>query len=891
MTVYYNDPLSGGGGTAVAFYSTFADLPLVGILGELALTLDTSVLYAWDGIAWIPAVSPSAVTGNLTESISDVLIIGNGTNAVLGSGTTIDVQKSTSTQDGYLSSVDWNTFNSKQPAGAYITALSGDLSATGPGSVAGTLATVNSNIGSFTNASLTVNAKGLVTAASSGTAPVTSVNGSGGGSISVNAINQLTGDITTNSAVGSQSEAATLATVNANIGSFTYGSFTVNAKGLITAASSSTPPLTSLTGDVTTSTSGAASATLATVNSNVGSFTNASLTVNAKGLITAASSGTAPVTSVSLTDSTGLFNITGSPGTGVASLTLSSLNSQTANEVLASPNGSSGAPSFRSLVVADVPNGNLTETTSSVLTISGGTHAVLGSGTTIAVSQATTSTAGYVSSTDWNTFNGKQPAGSYITALTGGITASGPGSVSATVNNVGGSTAAAVNTATVAANNATSTNTPNTIVLRDGSGNFAAGTITANLVGTTPAGTVTVTGGTAASGGVGGQATIAGGSGSGTGSGGNGGALNLNGGNANGDNTVNQSGGTVNISGGNSKGGAQGGGITLSCGNGGVGTGTAGATGGTVNINGGLGGVGSATSGNGGNATVKAGSGGNGVSAGQGGTAQLVGGTGGTGSSSRGTGGPANVTGGSPGSFAGAQGGSVTISSAGGSNTGNGGAGGTVTISTGQANGDNSANYSGGSLTLSVGRSVGSSGGSNINITAGLGGVGTSTTGANGGTTNLNAGNGGVGSATGGTGGNVVISAGTGGNSSTPGAGGAILFQTGPTIAVVEHFRISNAGNALVTSGMMQVGTAGFGLAVKSGPNCKLGIATLAAGTVTVANTSITSNSTIFLTSQADGGTPGWLRVTAKTVGTSFVITSSSNTDTSNVGWFIVEQM
>lgn len=52
--------------------------------------------------------------------------------------------------------------------------------------------------------------------------------------------------------------------------------------------------------------------------------------------------------------------------------------------------------------------GNLTETSSSILTITGGTGAVVGSGTTIAVSQATTSTSGYLSSTDWNTFNDKQ---------------------------------------------------------------------------------------------------------------------------------------------------------------------------------------------------------------------------------------------------------------------------------------------------------------------------------------------------------------------------------------------------------------------------------------------------------------------------------------------------
>lgn len=65
----------------------------------------------------------------------------------------------------------------KQATGNYITALTGDATASGPGSAALTFATVNSNVGSFTNATITVNAKGLITAASSGTAPVTSVTG------------------------------------------------------------------------------------------------------------------------------------------------------------------------------------------------------------------------------------------------------------------------------------------------------------------------------------------------------------------------------------------------------------------------------------------------------------------------------------------------------------------------------------------------------------------------------------------------------------------------------------------------------------------------------------------------------------------------------------------
>ncbi len=54
--------------------------------------------------------------------------------------------------------------------------------------------------------------------------------------------------------------------------------------------------------------------------------------------------------------------------------------------------------------------GDLTESTSSVLTITGGTNAVNGSGTTIQVKQSSGSQGGYLSSTDWSTFNGKEPA-------------------------------------------------------------------------------------------------------------------------------------------------------------------------------------------------------------------------------------------------------------------------------------------------------------------------------------------------------------------------------------------------------------------------------------------------------------------------------------------------
>lgn len=106
-----------------------------------------------------------------------------------------------------------------------------------------------------------------------------------------------------------------------------------------------------------------------------------------------------------------------------------------------------------------------------------------GNGLHVEVTIANTSTTGVITSTDWNTFNNKQPAGSYITALTGDVTATGPGSVAATVAFVGTSSAANVHSAELLANAATSANTALAIVRRDASGNFSAGTITANLTG------------------------------------------------------------------------------------------------------------------------------------------------------------------------------------------------------------------------------------------------------------------------------------------------------------------------------------------------------------------------------------------------------------------------
>lgn len=91
--------------------------------------------------------------------------------------------------------------------------------------------------------------------------------------------------------------------------------------------------------------------------------------------------------------------------------------------------------------------------------------------------------------------------------------------------------------------------------------------------------------------------------------------------------------------------------------------------------------------------------------------------------------------------------------------------------------------------------------------------------------------------------------------------------------------------------GDFKLGAAGNGIYVKEGSNATSGVATLSAGTVTVATTKVTASSRIHLTVQSLGtvavATP--IAVTSRTAGTSFVISSSAITDTSVVAWLIVE--
>lgn len=84
---------------------------------------------------------------NLTDAGTDGITVTGGTGAVIGSGTSLSQHVADSTHNGYLSSVDWSTFNSKQTSLSFgnLTAGSSKISigGTGTGAVIGSGVSIN----------------------------------------------------------------------------------------------------------------------------------------------------------------------------------------------------------------------------------------------------------------------------------------------------------------------------------------------------------------------------------------------------------------------------------------------------------------------------------------------------------------------------------------------------------------------------------------------------------------------------------------------------------------------------------------------------------------------------------------------------------------------------
>lgn len=118
------------------------------------------------------------------------------------------------------------------------------------------------------------------------------------------------------------------------------------------------------------------------------------------------------------------------------------------------------------------------------------------------------------------------------------------------------------------------------------------------------------------------------------------------------------------------------------------------------------------------------------------------------------------------------------------------------------------------------------------------------------------------------------------------------LARVGNTIGTV-YTPANKAGDTFTgnvfVQGEFQLDTVGGGFHLPEGTNATMGTAVLVAGTKTVSNTKVTLSSRIFLTTQVPGGTPGAVYISARTLATSFTITSTNGADTSTVGWLLIE--
>lgn len=116
--------------------NTFTNLPATGLLGVVPI---------------VNGGTGQSSLGNLTDPGTDGITVTGGTGATI-INSSLSQHVADASDNGYLASADWSTFNNKQPAGSYITALTGDVTAAGPGSSAASLtATTNTTLTSLAN--------------------------------------------------------------------------------------------------------------------------------------------------------------------------------------------------------------------------------------------------------------------------------------------------------------------------------------------------------------------------------------------------------------------------------------------------------------------------------------------------------------------------------------------------------------------------------------------------------------------------------------------------------------------------------------------------------------------------------------------------------------------
>lgn len=331
--------------------------------------------------------------------------------------------------NGYLTSTDWNTFNAKQAAGNYITALTGEATASGPGSSAVTLSTPAVTGKLLTGVNITGGSIGATDSILVAFGKIQNqINGVLGGAIYQSVWNASTNSPTLTSGTGTKGYYYIVSVAGAtNLDGITdwqvgdwaiFNGTTWNKVDNTDAVSS----VNGFTGSVSLTTSNITEGTnLYYTEARVSANTN--VAANTAARHNAVTLGTAN----GLTLSTQQLSLGLASTSATGALSSTDWNTFNAKQPALSGTGfvkiSGSTISYdnSTYYLASNPNGytSNTGTVTSIATTGPITGGTITSSGTIGITQATTSASGYLSSTDWNTFNGKQ------NALTNPVTGTG----------------------------------------------------------------------------------------------------------------------------------------------------------------------------------------------------------------------------------------------------------------------------------------------------------------------------------------------------------------------------------------------------------------------------------------------------------------------------------